>query len=604
MYVYYYEHFKNLTISHLWRIFIGGSRFDWVVIIIGNALLILLFLLPLSLIKHRKVFFILSYFSFVIVQLMLLLNLADIPYYTFIHKRSTFDLFFQLAGQTDVLKQIPAYWRDYWYFFLLFFVLIFVNHRIYRRLINHLKEQPHFVFSNLKNIFIYSIVVIGTIGLSVISIRGGLQRIPLDIVDAGFYAESEHTALVLNTPFSIIKSLEQKKLHTYHFFDDTENTQYLHQVKHYSFEAMRKKNIVIIILESFSKEYTALGNRKSYTPFLDSLMQHSIVFENCWSNGTKSIEGIPAILSSMPSWMDNPFINSLYCNNKTFSLPVLLKRENYFSVFFHGGVNGTMNFDAYAKQAGFDKYFGKNEYANNKNFDGFWGVWDEPFLQFVAQKLTQFPQPFLVSIFTLSSHHPFNVPDKYKDILPKGSLPIHKCIAYTDWALRKFFQTIQQEQWYKNSVFILTADHTGMSEDPYFSSIVGRYQIPLLIFDTQNPNPQIEKNVIQQIDILPTLLYLLKYPHSFFSFGNNYYDRKINHWALFYEGGNYYLANDSVIHFFKHLSYQKSLDYRNQSIKETTLQTFQQKQCEELLKRIIQSYNNRLVNNNISDALN
>lgn len=604
MYVYYYEHFKNLSISHLWRIFIGGSRFDWVVIILGNAILILLFLLPLSLIKRRKIFSILSYFSFVIVQWMLLLNLADIPYYTFIHKRSTFDLFFQLAGQTDVFKQIPAYWRDYWYLFLLFFVLIFVNLKVYRKLINSLREPSHFVFSNIKNIFIYSIVVIGTIGLSVLSIRGGWQRIPLDIVDAGFYADPEYTALVLNTPFSIIKSAEQKNLNTYHFFDDTENTQYLHQVKHYSFKSMQKKNIVIIILESFSKEYTALGEKKSYTPFLDSLMQHSIVFENCWSNGTKSIEGIPAILSSMPSWMDNPFINSLYCNNKTFSLPVLLKKENYFSAFFHGGINGTMNFDAYAKQAGFDNYFGKNEYGNNKDFDGFWGIWDEPFLQFVAQKLTQFPQPFLASVFTLSSHHPFTVPDKYKDILPKGSLPIHPCIAYTDGALRKFFQTIQQEQWYKNSVFILTADHTGMTEDPYFSSIAGRYQIPLLIFDPQNPNPQIEKNIIQQIDILPTLLYLLKYPHSFFSFGNNYYDREINHWALFYEGGNYYLANDSTINFFKHFSYQKSIDYRNQSIKGIMLQAHQQKQCEELLKRIVQSYNNRLVHNNISEVFN
>jgi phosphoglycerol transferase MdoB-like AlkP superfamily enzyme len=159
-------------------------------------------------------------------------------------------------------------------------------------------------------------------------------------------------------------------------------------------------------------------------------MQHSIVFENAWSNGTKSIEGIPAILSSMPSWMDNPFINSLYCNNNTQSFPMLLKKEGYFSAFFHGGINGTMNFDAYSRNARFDKYYGKQEYNNDADFDGYWGIWDEPFLQFVAKEIGTFKEPFFASIFTLSSHHPFNVPEKYKDLLPKGTLPIHQSVAY------------------------------------------------------------------------------------------------------------------------------------------------------------------------------
>ncbi|GIV27723.1 MAG: sulfatase [Bacteroidia bacterium] len=604
MLVYHYEHFKNLKGLQLWHIFIGGCRFDWIVIVIGNAFLILLFLLPFSLITHRRIFKLFSSISFIIIHLMLLLNLADIPYYTFIHKRSTFDLLYQLGGQTDIIKQIPAYVRDYWYFFILFFILIYINHRVYQKLCKYLNEQTFFISLNTKNVLIYSTTVIVTIGLSIISIRGGLQRIPLDIVDAGFYAEPEYTALVLNTPFTIIKSIEQKSLLTYDYFNENENIQHLHQIKHYPFDSMQKKNIVIIILESFSKEYTALGKRKSFTPFLDSLMQYSIVFENCWSNGTKSIEGIPAILSSMPSWMDNPFINSLYCNNKTHSFPALLKKESYYSAFFHGGINGTMNFDAYAKQAGFDNYYGKNEYGVDKDFDGFWGIWDEPFLQYAAKKISQFPQPFLASIFTLSSHHPFNVPEKYKNVLPKGSLPIHQCIAYTDLSLKKFFHTIHKEKWYNNSIFVITADHTGISEDVYYSSIAGRYQIPLIIFDPKNPSQQIEKNIIQQIDILPTILYLLKYPHSFFSFGNNFYDNEIPHWALFYESGNYYLVNDSTLNFFNQFSYQKSIDYRNQNIIELLLDSLSQKKSEELIKRIVQSYNNRMIKNDIFQLFN
>ncbi len=201
-----------------------------------------------------------------------------------------------------------------------------------------------------------------------------------------------------------------------------------------------RKNIVIIILESFSKEYTALGHRQSFTPFLDSLMKVSIVFENAWSNGTKSIEGIPAIISSMPTWMDNPFINSLYCNNNTHSLPLLLKKENYFSAFFHGGINYVLNKKVLPNKK---IYISKsknerNEYNNDKDFDGYWGIWDEPFLQFTANKINTFKQPFFCAIFTLSSHHPFKVPEKYQNILPKGKLPIQQSIAYTDLALKKF----------------------------------------------------------------------------------------------------------------------------------------------------------------------
>jgi len=598
MYIYHYPTFKEISFLNLMKIFVGGLRFDWISIIISNILLIFILLIPVSFRKYSGVFKICVNISFAVTQVFLIFNFVDIPYFQFIHKRSTADIFFQLGGQTDVIKQIPAYLKDYWFLIILLIFMIWFNFKIYQKIILSITNENEFSL-NKKSVLVVVLNVLFTTAFSIISIRGGLQRIPLDLVDATFYAEPQYTALVLNTPFSIIKSMEQKKLDELHFFDDNENINQLKLYKKYPFDTMIKKNVVVIILESFSKEYTKLGKRKSYTPFLDSLMEVSMVFENAFSNGTKSIEGIPAILSSMPSWMDNPFINSLYCNNSVPSLASLLKKENYYTAFFHGGINGTMNFDAYSKQAGFDDYFGKNEYPNSSDFDGYWGIWDEPFLQFALKKISEFKEPFFASIFTLSSHHPFNVPKQYENLLPKGNLPIHQCLRYTDLSLKKFFENAQHQKWYKNTLFIITADHTGISEDPYYSSIAGRYQIPVLIFDPQQSKQVIYKNIFQQIDILPTCLYLLHYPHTFFSLGNNYFDESVKHYALYYENGNYYLANDSTISVFSNFQLQHQWYYKNDTLLEVNLDKNIQEQNETLVKRVVQAYNNTLIHNNI-----
>src|SRR5690606_24672345 len=107
------------------------------------------------------------------------------------------------------------------------------------------------------------------------------------------------------------------------------------------------KNVVFIILESFSKEYTGLGGRTSYTPFLDSLMQHSFVCTNAYANALQSAKGIPAIISGVPSLMDEPITTSAYGTNKLTSLPALLRNKGYQTAFYHGGTNGTMGFDIY-----------------------------------------------------------------------------------------------------------------------------------------------------------------------------------------------------------------------------------------------------------------
>jgi phosphoglycerol transferase MdoB-like AlkP superfamily enzyme len=295
-----------------------------------------------------------------------------------------------------------------------------------------------------------------------------------------------------------------------------------------------KKNVVVIILESFSKQFTGLGNRKSYTPFLDSLMKHAYVCTQAYANALHSAEGVPAVIAGIPSLMAEPITTSAYGTNKITALPGLLKQEGYTTAFYHGGTNGTMSFDVFAANAGFDRYYGREEYNNEKDYDGNWGIWDEPFLQYFANNLSQTKQPFFAAVFTLSSHEPFKVPEQYENVLPKGPLPIHQTVAYTDLALKKFFANASQQEWFRHTLFVITADHCAlMTEDNRDFRNLGFYEIPVIFYAPGDTSMHgTTDKIAQQVDILPSIMDYLGYKKPFFSFGNSIFDTSAKRFAV------------------------------------------------------------------------
>src|SRR5690606_8681897 len=110
--------------------------------------------------------------------------------------------------------------------------------------------------------------------------------------------------------------------------------------------------------------------------------------------------------------------------------------------------------------------YGKKEYKNDADYDGIWGIWHEPFLQFMADKLDEMPQPFFASFFSLSSHHPFKVPAKYKGKFPAGPLPVHEPVGYTDYAMKQCFVKASETEWYRNTLFVRVADHATVTHLP------------------------------------------------------------------------------------------------------------------------------------------
>lgn len=552
--------FQGIGLGALMWDCIAGLRFDSFSIVVSNALFIVLSILPIKWFWHARYQIILRYLYLITNSIFLAFNFIDCAYYSFIKKRSTAELFDQLGGQSDMGKLLPQFFKDYWYLVLLWFLFCYLLAYLYKQIT--IKPNGQAIKNKPLLNYILSLLIAA---VSTIGARGGLQRVPIDVVNAGGMVSIENIPIVLNSPFTIIKSYGQKNLEALNYYSEAELNKIYSPYHHFNHAQMQKKNVVVLILESFSKEYTVLGRHYGITPFLDSLMQESLVFSNAFSNGTKSIEGIPAILSSLPSMMPNPFINSIYANNAQTSFASVLGAEGYETAFFHGGINGTMNFTDWSALAGYSHYYGRNEYNNEKDFDGFWGISDEPFLQFSAKKITELKAPFHAAIFTLSSHHPYFVPEKYKNKFKTGPLENSASIAYADYALAKFFDTAKKMPWYNNTVFVLTADHTGISEDPFFTNEVGLSSIPIAFFAPGDTSLKgVYAKSFSQIDILPSVLDYLHYNKAFFAFGNSMNEQQSG-FDYMYAGVVAHDLSDSTVYFHINGTCNSAFNYKRDS---------------------------------------
>lgn len=536
---YYYNRylFPGLDLPAFLTICRGGLRFDIAALFYMNLLYLFLALLPFPCVyskfwqKSLKGLFVVGNAA------AFAANIIDFAYFRFSLKRTDFSFFREFQGQVKFGAILFNALQNYWGLLLLFIVVVAILVCYYGR--TDYSRRPAFTlaFFLKRSLSLCLFIVLGVIG-----IRSGTGRAtrPISMSDAGAYVNRPlETAIVLNTPFCIIRTSTRKvAVERLHYFADEQALEAVYTPLHRPRNPQpaltsvpeaphAPSNVVVLILESFSKEHIGALNppgHPGYTPFLDSLCGVSHTCTRAYANGKKSIEAIPSVLGSIPS-LETPFVLTPYALNDLEGMGHLLGAKGYRTAFFYGGPNGSMGLSAVAPLLGFERYYGKTEYANDKDFDGVWGIWDEPFLQFFAHCLDTMPQPFAAALFTVSSHHPFKVPQAYEGKFPKGEIPLHHCIGYTDNALRLFFATARTMSWFKNTLFVLTADHGLYSElYPEYRTPEGRMSIPILYYYEGRIVPCMDDRITQQIDILPTVLSILQYPDPYIAFGRNIAD--------------------------------------------------------------------------------
>lgn len=577
--------------------FFYGIRFDLFAIAITNCVFIIMHFIPIQAFYTSAYQRMLKWLFYIVNIPCMLFNFIDLAYYRFTLKRTTADFFDYVTVGNDFQNVLPKILASWWYLLLLLGLLFVLIEYMYRKT----------SVTSRKPSAVSWLALPAVLALLVIAGRGGLQYKPISILSAAQYTSTQNVALVLNTPFTIIKSIGKKSLEEKIYFKDNELSRHFNPVNIYSTgEKFRPLNVVIIIMESFSKEYIGYFNDGAgYTPFLDSLLRQGLACTNAYANGKRSIEGVPAVLSGIQALSSNAYITSPYNANRISSLPLLLKDRGYSSAFFHGGNNGTMGFDNFVKMAGFQKYIGKNQYPGNPDdYDGTWGIYDEPFFNFYCNEMSKMHTPFVTAFFSLSSHHPYALPRKYQNQYPEGTLPIHKTISYSDMALQKFFDCAKSLPWYANTLFVITADHTGPSSNPIYQNKPGDYSIPILYYMPSDSLSGIYRNVTQQTDIVPTVLHYLHYDKPFKFYGSSIFDITHPHYALNYSDGIYQLITDTILLQFDG---EKTIGYYNYK-KDRTLSAnlagkinFPDKN-ETLLKAIIQDYNNSMIYNRLTET--
>lgn len=576
----------------------GGLLFDTSAIVYTNALWIVLMLLPWRMDKPCKWLFM------TVNGLALAMNLADSVYFQYTMRRTTSTVFSEFSNEGNLGSIFGTEFLSHWYLVLLFAIIMFALWRLYA-----IPQRLH--KANLASFLI-------AIPLCIAGARGGFTAAvrPITLSNANQYAQRPtDAALILNTPFALLRTIDINEFTIPDYFDSEAEMAAIytpiHNVSNADSTNFSKKNVVVLIIESFGREYIGALNRdldggryKGYTPCVDSLIAHSITFRYSFCNGRKSIDGMPSILSSIPMFIEPFFLTPASMNDYT-GLAGILANEGYQTAFFHGAQNGSMGFEAFAKKTGFQYYYGRTEYEaahGTDDFDGTWAIWDEPFFQYYAEEMSKMKQPFMTAIFSASSHHPFAIPDKYKQQFPEEHLPIQKCIRYTDMALGRFFATARKQPWFQNTIFVLTSDHTNQSDHAEYQSDLGGFCSPIIIYDPSQPEGHIEDKIAQQIDILPTVLGMLRYQKPYFGFGIDVLNTPTDEtWAVNYLNGIYqYVRYGYVLQFDG--TNTKGIYKLDDRIMLHNLvgKVPQQSQMERELKAIIQQYMIRMTKNRLT----
>lgn len=552
-----YSYFsENMSFGHLVNIFGGGMMFDTAAILYLNSLYLVMMLLPFHF-RENKVYASVTKWAYLLPNLAaVIMNLCDTVYFQYTNRRTTATFFAEFSNENNLAGIFFKEMINHWYLLLFLIVVAWGMFKLYRK-VKRADDGSALRYYLLQ---IVSLAVV--VPLVVGGIRGGFTRAtrPITLSNANQYVSRPlEAAIVLNTPFSILRTIGKTAFVVPEFFTDREEMEALYTPVHMPADSaeFRPMNVVIFIMESFGAEYTGFMNRDlkgadyGYTPFLDSLAAKGLVWECSYANGRKSIDGMPSVLSGIPMFIE-PFFLTPSSLNEVSSVAGELAKKGYYTAFFHGADNSSMGFQAFARSVGFQDYFGRTEYGNDADFDGNWAIWDREFFQFYKKEMDKMQQPFVTALFSASSHHPYNIPVSDKGKYPEGTLPIHKCIGYTDNALKEFFEAASQSEWYDNTLFVITADHTNQSDTPEYMTDAGVFSVPVVFFQPSDTSLVGRRSgIAQQIDIMPTVLSYLGYDRPYVSFGCDLLTTPSDEtFAVNYAGGIYqYFKNDYLLQF-------------------------------------------------------
>ena len=472
-----------------------------------------------------------------------LLNLADIFYYSFHFQRANADLLYVLDHPLKRLLQQNI--------FIILLIFICVTGTIILVWFLHKKLWNSF----LRGYRGQTITVMLVLGIAVALIfKKSFTKIllptkpmvQLQSKQLPFVQNSFHTFL-----YSIFRKGEGTLLKDYMSDAESDSILPIRKKLSVTITDSNRKNIVLFIMESVPYDFFDTASAfKVQMPFFDSLLEKSVFYNNAFCYAHESNKGITAILAGIPTITDIPVYHSQYINMPITPIGKALKKQNYQSLFCIGDEYDNFGFAKCMNWLGIDKYYSEEDIPGYKKLPAHsMGLQDEYVLDFFRQKINLQKNPFFAVHYNISTHYPYDIPAIFSDGLPNNYTAPMKAMRYYDYSLAKFFNAAKNQPWFSNTVFIFCSDHWLFPQGKNAAyTAVSAYKIPVIIYNPSINKKEIINNTVSQFDILGTVLGIAQYQDSIITYGNNLLDSSAedDHVVFIKANAILYQAIDSV----------------------------------------------------------
>ena len=511
---------KEVAILTIFKSFIMGVRFD---IVISGYILILptLIFLTLELIgfksKSIKQFF--FYWIYILFTIAFTVSTADIPYFNQFYDRFSVGAFEWMESYKIVISMI--FQEPKYFLFIIPFILLEI---VFYILLKKIFEQEN--ETQKINFFLNTFVSLIFLAIVFLGIRGRIEeKSPIRIGTAYFSNNSFLNKLGLNPSFTLIRSYldsKDKDNRVVKFMDDKlaiemvqknlgiTKTQYNSPIaREVQPDTLlsAQPNVVLIIMESMSAaKMKRHGSTEELTPFLDSLSHNSIYFENIYTAGKHTFNGIFSTLFSFPALYRQ---HSMKTNNQYDGISTSLLKNGYSTTYFTTHDSQFDNIEGFLRSNNFQNVISQSDYPVSEVKTTL-GVPDDFMFRFSIPKINELSErenPFFVTFMTTSDHSPFYVPEYFQ---PKAKAIESQIVQYADWSLQQFIQLASKEAWFNNTIFVFVADH-GAAIDAKYDISLNYFHTPLIIYAPEIfKGNQVHQKIGSQIDVYPTVMGLIK----------------------------------------------------------------------------------------------
>ena len=491
----------------------GGSVIEIVLIFLGlkTILFALMLFLPKNRLKIRNSLYFITLFIYV---LLIIFNaVSEYFFYNEFGVRYNFIAVDYLIYTNEVIGNIMESYPIVPLFSIIFIITASATWFIYKKTKDTLIDLPNF---KQKIVLLFSFIILATISIFVI---------PKISYEKGNTFEKEIAA---NGMVKFYEAFTNNTLDFFKFYPTIDESlaeknvlsalgiNSLNRKVTSDIQPEVHKNVVLISIESLSADFLKLyGNKDGITPFLDSLSQQSLVFTNLYATGNRTVRGLEALTLCIPPTAGESIIKRENENKNKFTTGSVFKSKGYTTKFLYGGYSYFDNMKDFFGGNGYQIVDRDNFKPEEITFANVWGVCDEDMAKKAISEMNKDAKtgkPFFHHWMTVSNHRPYTYPDGKIDISPT-SKSRNGGVKYTDYALKKFFEMAAKQDWYKNTVFVIVADHcassAGKTELP-----MDKYRIPGMIFAPDFIKPEKFRTVASQIDLMPTLFGLLHFNYD------------------------------------------------------------------------------------------